>query len=60
MYTVKYMKRFIDKDLELYLNIMGTVLIVGTKWCGKTTTAEQFAKSILKLQDPIIENLIYN
>lgn len=52
MYMVKYMKRLIDEDLERYLNIMGAVLIVGPKWCGKTTTAEQFAKSILKLQDP--------
>ena len=46
------MKRLIDKDLKLYLNIMGAVLIVGPKWCGKTTTAEQFAKSTLKLQNP--------
>ncbi len=49
---VKYIKRLIDKDLERYLNIMGAVSIVGPKWCGKTTTAEQFAKSILRLQDP--------
>ena len=46
------MKRLIDKDLKRYLNIMGAVLIVGPKWCGKTTTAEQFAKSTLKLQNP--------
>lgn len=31
---------------------MGAVLIEGPKWCGKTTTAAQQAKSILKLQDP--------
>jgi len=31
---------------------MGAVLIAGPKWCGKTTTAEQQAKSVLKLQDP--------
>lgn len=48
----KYMKRLIDKDLKRYLNLMGAVLIVGPKWCGKTTTAEQFAKSTLKLQNP--------
>ncbi len=48
----KYLKRLIDKDLEEYLDIIGAVLIVGPKWCGKTTTAEQYAKSVLKLQDP--------
>lgn len=31
---------------------MGAVLIEGPKWCGKTTTAAQQAKSVLKLQDP--------
>ncbi len=30
----------------------GAVLIEGPKWCGKTTTAEQFAKSILYMDDP--------
>ena len=28
------------------------VLIVGPKWCGKTTTAEQFAASVLYMDDP--------
>lgn len=31
---------------------MGAVLIEGPKWCGKTTTANQQAKSVLRLQDP--------
>ncbi len=48
----KYLKRKIDEDLEKYLKMIGAVLIVGPKWCGKTTTGEQHAKSILKLQDP--------
>ena len=48
----KYIKRIIDDDLEKYLKMIGAVLIVGPKWCGKTTTGEQFAKSIIKLQDP--------
>ena len=48
----KYLKRKIDEDLEKYLQMIGAVLIVGPKWCGKTTTGEQHAKSILKLQDP--------
>ncbi|MBQ9025693.1 MAG: ATP-binding protein [Methanobrevibacter sp.] len=33
---------------------MGAVLIVGPKWCGKTTTASQFAKSIIELQHPTL------
>jgi len=47
-----YMSRIIDKILEDHLNAVGAVLIAGPKWCGKTTTAEQQAKSVLKLQDP--------
>jgi predicted AAA+ superfamily ATPase len=34
------------------LDTFGAVLIEGPKWCGKTTTAERQAKSVLKLQDP--------
>lgn len=49
--TKEYMKRTIDGDLDRYLNIMGAILLTGPKWCGKTTTAKQHAKSILKLDD---------
>ena len=48
----KYLKRIFDDELEEVLDMIGAVLIVGPKWCGKTTTAEQHAKSVLKLQDP--------
>lgn len=48
----KYLKRYMDDDLERYLRMIGAVLIVGPKWCGKTTTAERHAKSVIKLQDP--------
>ena len=47
-----YLPRIVDKLLEERLAASGAVLIVGPKWCGKTTTAEQQAKSVLKLQDP--------
>ena len=33
------------------LEAFGAVLIEGPKWCGKTTTAEQISKSIIRLQD---------
>jgi hypothetical protein len=47
-----YLPRIVDKLLEERLEAAGAVLIAGPKWCGKTTTAEQQAKSVLKLQDP--------
>lgn len=31
---------------------MGAVYVKGAKWCGKTTTSEQFAKSVVYLDDP--------
>lgn len=48
----KYKKRIADKLLDRKLAGKGAVLIEGPKWCGKTTTAEQRAKSILYLDDP--------
>jgi len=48
----EYYKRIIDRELKDHLDAMGAVLIVGPKWCGKTTTAMQEAKSVLRMQDP--------
>lgn len=48
----EYLKRIVDKELDLRLEAFGATLIVGPKWCGKTTTAVQKAKSVLKMQDP--------
>ena len=47
-----YKKRIADILLSRKLEGMGAVLIEGAKWCGKTTTAEQIAKSILYIADP--------
>lgn len=49
---MSYLKRTADAVLELYLEAFGAILIEGPKWCGKTTTAEQLARSVIKLQDP--------
>ena len=38
--------------MELALQSSGAVLILGPKWCGKTETAKQFAKSVLYMQHP--------
>ncbi|MCD8371079.1 MAG: DUF4143 domain-containing protein [Clostridiales bacterium] len=47
-----YIARICDEELELKLETFGAVHIVGPKWCGKTTTAKQFAKSYIEMQDP--------
>ena len=46
-----YRVRIADKLLAEKLDAMGAVLIEGAKWCGKTMTAEQAAKSVLYLAD---------
>lgn len=48
----EYRKRIADGILKQKLESSGAVLIEGPKWCGKTTTAEQQAKSILYMDDP--------
>ncbi len=47
-----YKKRIADSILLEKLQGKGAVLIEGPKWCGKTTTAEQVAKSVLYMADP--------
>lgn len=49
---VAYKPRVADRVLQEQLEASGVVLIQGPKWCGKTTTAEQQAKSVLYLDDP--------
>lgn len=46
-----YKPRIADSILERRLLGKGAVLIEGPKWCGKTTTARQQAKSVLDLGD---------
>lgn len=48
----EYRQRIADILLKDKLEAFGAVLIEGPKWCGKTTTAEQQAKSILYMADP--------
>ncbi len=51
-----YRKRIADILLQRKLEDKGALLIEGPKWCGKTTTAEQFAQSILYMDDPERKN----
>jgi len=47
-----YKRRIVDEQLKFKLQTKGAVLIEGAKWCGKTTTAEQVAGSVLNMDDP--------
>lgn len=51
-----YKPRITDKILERKVLGKGAVLIEGPKWCGKTTTAKQLAKSVLDLGDASVFN----
>ncbi len=49
---MEYRKRICDEILKNKLDLLGAVLIEGTKWCGKTTTATQQAKTVILMNDP--------
>lgn len=51
----QYRERIADQLLKDELEGAGAVLIEGPKWCGKTTTAEQQAKSVVYMNDPAVE-----
>ena len=51
-----YKHRILDKVLEKRLKSIGAVLIEGPKWCGKTTTSEKLAKSVIYMSDPANKN----
>lgn len=44
-----YIKRYAEKDIERALRSSGAVVVVGPKFCGKTTTSLLFNKSVVKL-----------
>lgn len=47
-----YRPRVIDLTIANRLRNKGAILVEGAKWCGKTTTCEQHASSILYMSDP--------
>jgi len=56
---VGYINRIIDSELQGKLNSSGAVLIRGTKACGKTESAKQFAESVLNVdQDEQVPTLM--
>ncbi|MEE3487265.1 MAG: DUF4143 domain-containing protein [Bulleidia sp.] len=48
----KYMPRIADGILKDRLEAKGAILVEGPKWCGKTTTSKQIARSILHMDEP--------
>ncbi len=46
---MKYIKRYAERDIERALRSSGAVVVVGPKFCGKTTTSMLFQKSFMKL-----------
>lgn len=53
-----YRPRIADRLIADKLEAKGAVLIRGPKWCGKTTTGEQFANSVIYVDQPSMRNNI--
>ncbi|MBR0093316.1 MAG: ATP-binding protein [Lachnospiraceae bacterium] len=47
-----YLRRTLEGQLQQKLRTMGAVNIRGPKWCGKSTTARQYAASVVEMQNP--------
>lgn len=48
---MRYLQRIADRELELRLGYIGAVLIEGPKACGKTATATQHARTVVRLDE---------
>ena len=44
-----YINRLFDGIVEFTLKSKGAMVIVGPKWCGKSTTAGRYAKTVIDL-----------
>ena len=53
MSDFQYKPRIADAILQKKLKSSGAVLVEGPKWCGKTTTSEQHARSVNYISDPV-------
>lgn len=54
---MEYKLRIADKILKEKLDSKGAVLIRGPKWCGKTTTSEQIAGSVIYMSQTGSNNI---
>ncbi len=48
-YEKQYIPRLFDEVLTFALKSKGAVLVVGPKWCGKSTTCKKHAKTVIDL-----------
>ncbi len=55
-----YRPRIADRLLKEALEAKGAVLVQGPKWCGKTTTALQIAKTVIRMDDPAHRDQYYS
>ncbi len=51
-----YLNRVVVDEIKEKLSIVEAVQIKGPKWCGKTTSAKQMAKSILEMPNPGLQD----
>ena len=51
-----YYTRLIETTMKNKLSYIGAIQIEGPKQCDKSTSGSLFAKTIVKLQDPIVFN----
>lgn len=48
-----YRPRVVDSQIRDELQIFGAIELCGPKWCGKTTTAEEFCSSAVYMNDSV-------
>lgn len=48
---MEYIKRIIDKDLDIRVKAFGAISIVGPKGCGKTRSAKERCNTIIEFED---------
>lgn len=49
MKNENYIPRLFDKTIEFVLKSKGALVVVGPKWCGKSTTCSRYAKTLIDL-----------
>ncbi|SNU08127.1 hypothetical protein SAMN06297422_11564 [Lachnospiraceae bacterium] len=49
MKNKEYISRLFDEIIEFTLRSKGALVIVGPKWCGKSTTANRYAQTVIDL-----------
>lgn len=55
---MNYKTRLVEEILMLKLMPSGAVVVEGPKWCGKTTTASLYSKSISKMNKPVFKMVL--